>query len=137
MSDRCHNKYFIYWWWSYSKKITDLGKKLSISYLFLKQETLSASLVRKPYLNMIRKMIRAIIYIEMVLKQRYALYFLLWSIKKNSFSLYAFLSDCGNRPIACCHRDTRNKWCSTNSWFLLLTYLVLYAFRISVWNDVF
>lgn len=72
------------------KQSTNLGKKLGISYLFLKQETLSASLVQKLYFNMIHKMIRAIIYIEMVLKQRYALYFLLWSIKKNSFSLYAF-----------------------------------------------
>lgn len=30
----------------------------------------------KPYFNMIRKIIRAIIYVKMVLKQRYALYFL-------------------------------------------------------------
>lgn len=63
----------------------------------------------KPYFNMICKIVRAIIYVEMVFKQRYALYFLLWNMKKNSFLLYVFLRDCGNRPIACCHKDTWNK----------------------------
>lgn len=86
---------------------------------------------------MVCKIIRAIIYVEMVLKQWYALYFLLLNMKNNSFLLYVFWRDCENRPIAWRHRDTRNKLCCKNSWFLLLTYSVLYAFRISVWNDVF
>lgn len=91
----------------------------------------------KPCFNMIRKIILAEIYVEIVFKERYALYFLLWNMKKNSFLLYAFLRDCRNPPIAWRHRDTRNKWCCKNSWFLYLTYLVLYALKISVWNDVF
>lgn len=55
---------------------------------------------------MICKIIRAIIYVENVLKQRCALYFLLWNMKKTRFLLYVFLRDCRNRPIACCHKDT-------------------------------